>query len=258
MTLKFLENNPPWDWPENADQIILKVLQNPSATSEDRLLAAEMAGDSVVVNKALIDALLEIINSADEAEEFRSVCTMALGPVLELLDIDELDDDQQLHDCAMLIPTILQPLHFDENAPDLLRRRALEASVRYEQEWHTGAITTAFNSDQIPWRRTAVFAMRFVPGFENQIMEALESDDEDTEFQAVCAADVWSIEAAWHHVLNLVCAADTEKFLRMAAIDAMASIRPHETAGVLLELDEFEDDDLVNQVHEVVAMVGED
>ena len=257
MDLETLKKSPPWDWPPNASRVILQVLQSPSATSKDRTLAAEFAGDPVVVDKTLVEALLEIIADPEERERFRSACTMALGPVLELLDMGDLDDDEELRRCASQIPEILQPLHFDPNAPNILRRRALETSVRYEQDWHSKAIINAFGSDKADWQRTAVFAMRFVPGFDDQILEALGSEDEDTEFQAVCAADVWQIDTAWNHVVNLACGAETEKFLRMAALDAMASIRLTEAVRILMEMDDFEDDDLVNVVNEILGMGAE-
>jgi hypothetical protein len=257
MKLEALKKSPPWEWPPNAGKLILQVLQDTKATDTERTLAAEFAGDPVVVESILVEALLEIIANPDETVRFRSGCTMALGPVLELLDMGDLDDDEELRRCASQIPEILQPLHFDTNAPDILRRRAIETSVRYEQDWHAKAITGALDSGKTDWRRTAVFAMRFVPGFEKQILEALSSEDEDTEFQAVCAAEVWQIDAAWDHVVNLACSAATEKYLRMAALEAMSSIRLTEAIRILMEMDDFEDDDLLDIVNEILRMEPE-
>jgi hypothetical protein len=51
----------------------------------------------------------------------------------------------------------------------------LEASVRAPQDWHLDAIREAYSSTDEAWSLTAVFCMRFVRGFNEQILEALES-----------------------------------------------------------------------------------
>ena len=58
----------------------------------------------------------------------------------------------------------------------------------------------AYSSDDEDWKLTAVFAMRSVRGFDGQILEALESENEDIHYEAVCAAGNWELEAAWSHV----------------------------------------------------------
>ncbi len=255
MSLEALKNSEPWDWPASADQVILKALQDTASSPEDRALAAEFGGDPTVVNVELIEAMLQIIQSHDETENLRLTCIMALGPVLELLDMGDLDDQNELRRQALLLPEILHTLHTDKNEPTILRRRALETSVRYDQDWHAGAIAVALEDSDTAWHRTAVFAMRFVSGFEKQIMEALGSDDPDTEFQAVCAADVWQLEPAWSHVLDLVRNHETEKYLRMAALEAMASINPDEAAGIIAELGEFADEETNDLAEEILGMI---
>lgn len=258
MTFEQLKNTQPWEWPQGADKTILNILNNPSSSPKDRELAAEMAGDSAVINAPLIEALQEIINSPTETEDLRSASTMALGPVLELLDMGDLTDQPDLHACALNIPETLRRLHLNPNEPTFLRRRALETSVRLEQDWHRDAIITALSSTQAAWHRTAVFAMRFVSGFEQQIIEALKNDDADTEFQAVCAADVWQIESAWDHVLKLAQNSETEKVLRMASLEALASIRPEAAAEVIENLDIENDDELKDRVQEILRMIDGD
>ena len=61
MNIKTLEDIPPWQWPKNAGKIILGVLRNDQADASDRLLAAELRGDSAVINDALAEALLSIL-----------------------------------------------------------------------------------------------------------------------------------------------------------------------------------------------------
>jgi len=149
----------------------------------------------------------------------------------------------------------LHQLFFDHDVPDEVRRRVLEASVRAPQDWHDEAVRNALSGGG-RWRLTAVFCMRFIPGFNPDILEALDDDNPRIRYHAVCAAGVWEIDEAWPHVFNLLTADDTDKELRLAAIDAVASIRPVEAAGILNRLTASEDDDIVDAAYEALAMVG--
>ena len=82
MDLKTLKDTPPWDWPEEAGDVFLGVLNDSQADGSDRLLAAELAGDSVVINDELVDALLSILCSNDESEELRGRASISLGPAI--------------------------------------------------------------------------------------------------------------------------------------------------------------------------------
>ena len=42
--------------------------------------------------------------------------------------------------------------------------------------------------------------MRFVRGFDEQILEALDSKNPDTHYEVVLAAGNWEVDAAWPHV----------------------------------------------------------
>lgn len=130
----------------------------------------------------------------------------------------------------------------------------MEASVRAPQEWHGDAIRGAYASTDEEWKLTAVFCMRFVRGFEEEILAALESDNSDIRYEAVCAAGTWSVEAAWPHVAALVTSEVIDKPLLLAAIDAVASIRPKEAAEILGDLIDSEDEDIVEAVHKAMAM----
>ena len=68
--------------------------------------------------------------------------------------------------------------------------------------------------------------MEYVRGFDAQILEALDSPHPDVGYHAVVAAGNWSVKAAWSYVVDVVASEDTEKSLLLAAIDAVASIRP--------------------------------
>ena len=122
------------------------------------------------------------------------------------------------------------------------------------QDWHRDAVRAAYSSDDEAWRLTAVFCMRFVRGFEKQILEALDSTNPAIHCEAVLAAGNWAVDAAWPHVAALVTSGETDKPLLLAAIDAVASIRPHEAAELLDDLADSDDEDIVAAVEDAMAM----
>ena len=78
MNLKMLAEMPPWDWPEDTDKMLLNTLRDNQAEESDRLLAAELAGGSTVVNDDLVDILLSILKEGDESEQLRAKAAIAL------------------------------------------------------------------------------------------------------------------------------------------------------------------------------------
>ena len=97
MQLNDLKETPPWEWPQDAAKTFLSVLRNPKAKASDRLVAAELAGDMVAINDALVDALLNIVGNASEPAELRAKAAISLGPMLEQSDI-EMGDDGEFDD----------------------------------------------------------------------------------------------------------------------------------------------------------------
>ena len=152
------------------------------------------------------------------------------------------------------IQETLRKLYTNANVPKEVRRRILEASVRAMQDWHQNAIQTAYRSDDEAWKVTAVFSMRWVRGFDEEILEALKSADPEIHYQAVCAAGNWEVAAAWPHIAALVTSHETEKTLRLAAIDAVASIHPNEAGMILHDLTDSDDEDIVEAVYEAMAV----
>jgi hypothetical protein len=257
MDLKMLPEIPPWEWPEDTDKMLLEVLVNDRASAADRLIAADLAGDIIVMNDEIADALLSIVQSKDHSEVLRGRAAISLGPVVELADTDGFEDPDDIpisENAFHKIQDSLYRLYMDASVPKNVRRRILEASVRAPQDWHKGAVRAAYYSDDEDWRLTAVFSMRWIRGFEREILEALESDNRDVHYEAVCAAGNWEIDAAWPHISALVTSPDTEKFLLLAAIEAVADIRPQEAGMILVDLTDSNDEDIVEAVHEAMAM----
>jgi hypothetical protein len=258
MDLQILLDTPPWEWPEDARKTFLKVLKDQRASESDRLIAADLAGDYVVFNDELADALLAIVSGANEPEELRAKAAISFGPALETVDIGGFDDPDDLppitESMFRKIQDSLQKLYLDTGTPKLVRRRILEASVRAAEPWHRDAIGDAYSSGDSEWMLTAVFAMRHVRGFDDQILAALKSADPDIHYEAVEAAGNWSLDAAWPHVFELVTRGDTPKPLLLAAIEAVGSIRPAEAGEILADLADSDDEEIAEAADEAIMM----
>ncbi|HET9986827.1 MAG TPA: hypothetical protein VFQ38_24840 [Longimicrobiales bacterium] len=262
MDSRVLEHTPSWQWPEDAGAILLDVLEDANAPAADRAVAAELAGDIVVVNDELVAALLRIVSDAGQPDELRGQAAVALGPVLETGDIEGFDLSDPLADVPITEATFhriqrtLRDLYHDASAPMEVRRRILEASVRAPEEWHAGAVRAAPHSNEPLWRLTAVFCMHYIKGFDAEIVEALESDDEETHYQAVLAAGAHGVEAAWPHVVRIIERERSDKLLLLAPIEAVASIRPDEAEDVLAEPWELDDEEIEDAIHEALSLAG--
>ena len=258
MDLKTLQDTPPWDWPEDAAKKFQETLIDPKAKKSDRLIAAELAGDLTVMNDQLADTLMAAIRRPDEPEQLRAAAAIALGPVLEQADTDGFEDPDDAMPITQRtfrnLQESLHKLHFDNTIPKEVRRRILEASVRAPEDWHQNAIRAAYSKGDKEWILTAVFSMRWIRGFDDQILEALKSGDDEIQYEAIQAAGNWGLAAAWSDILALVRDAATPKSLLLAAIGAVASIRPAEARSVLVDLGDSDDEEIVEAVDEAIAM----
>ena len=258
MNLEEIYETAPWDWPEETDEIFFDILDDPNSDPAQRLLAAEMAGNSVVANDKLAQALLAIVENSEEAKELRSQAAISLGPAFEhayLYEFDDPDDIVLTEKVFLTIQTALEKIYHDANFPKDVRRSILEASIRAPQEWHQKAVRAAYQSDDEEWQLTAVFCMGYSKGFEPQILEALESDNPIIHYQAVISAGNQGVEKAWPHIAELLSTADEDLDLLFAAIEAAVNIGHPEAGLALGELLDSENDDIVDAAHEALAML---
>jgi hypothetical protein len=187
----------------------------------------------------------------------RGRAAISLGPALEYAFIDGFEDPDDVpipENRFREIQESLYKLYFDANTPVEVRRRVLEASVRAPQDWHQSAIQEAYSSVDKSWKLTALFCMRFVRGFNEQILEALEAGNQDIHYEAVCAAGNWEVDAAWSHIAALITSEHTDKYLLLAAIEAVAGIRPQDAAELLIDLTQSEDEDIAEAASEAMAI----
>jgi len=256
MDLKTLLDTPPWDWPRDAARVLWRILVDQRANETDRVVAAELAGDFTVINDDLAATLLTIAGSAGEPEQLRARATISLGPVLEQADTDGFEDPEDVPITERTFHNIqdsLEKLYRDNSTPKEVRRRILEASVRAPQTWHQDAIRHAYSSGDKEWMLTAVFSMRWVRGFDDQILLALKSGDPEIQYQAVTAAGNWELDAAWSYIVELLNDPHSPKPLLLAAIGAVGSIRPAEAREILVDLADSDDEEIAAAIAEAMA-----
>jgi hypothetical protein len=257
MNLTTLRDTPPWDWPADAASHLLDALRDERTKQADCLLAAELAGDFVVVNDEIVAALLSILQNPDASEVLRCQAAISLGPALESADMDGFDGSGDAPIGERTFRRMQESLHTlygNGTLPDNVRRSVLEASVRAPQDWHAEAIRAAYTSDDQDWKLTAVFSMTSVAGFEEQILEALKSPNTELRLHAVRAAGNWEIDAAWSDVKALVTSSHTDSALLLCAIEALAGIRPDEAPLILFDLTDSPDEDIAEAAREAIAM----
>jgi len=209
------------------------------------------------MNDRLADSLTAIVRSPDEPQGLRATAAIAFGAVLEQAYTFEFDDPDDVPITERTFHNIqdsLRKLYSDNTLPKEVRRRILEASVRAPESWHPNAIEAAYSSGDKDWVLTAVFAMRWVRGFDDQILEALKSTDPEIHYEAVRAAGNWGLAGAWSHIVALVQDAGTPKPLLVAAIGGVASIRPAEARTILADLADSDDEEIAEAADEAISM----
>jgi hypothetical protein len=257
MNVRTLSDIPPWEWPENARKVITDALANHRAKEEDRVIGAELAGDLIVMNEDLAGLLLKIVEDSSEPEELRARGAISFGPILEQSDIERIGEDEEISISDEMFERIqetLKRLVEDEHVSKEVRRRAMEASVRASQDWHQSAVRTAYDTGDSEWVLTAVFAMRWVRGFEDEVLKSLKSTDPEIHLEAVNAAGSKELDAAWPHVRDLVENGRTPKPLLLAAIEAAGCIRPSEAVPLLTDLADSRDEEIADAAEEAIMM----
>jgi hypothetical protein len=265
MGLTLLARTPPWEWPADSANTLLTVLRDLRADETKRPLAAELAGEVVVINDDLAATLLSIAGDASASEALRSRAALSLGPVLEQMEWDSFDDfpgfDEVLADDPPIsehtfhrIRESLRARYLDDDVPQEVRRRILEASVRAPADWHRDAILEAYAHEDRDWRLTAAFAMAYVRGFDDQILATLDDPDVEIRREAVGAAGNWEVDGAWPYVAAMLTAQRIDKALLLAAIEAAASIRPQEAQPLLVSLGDCDDAEIATAAHDALMM----
>ncbi|MCP5107433.1 MAG: hypothetical protein GY950_28860 [bacterium] len=261
MSLKELKNTPPWEWPEDAGEVISKVLTDKNAPASERVLAAQLAGDNVVMDNDMAPRLLSIVKDTGESEELRSTAAVSFGAGLEyaeMMDFDDYGDEGDIltQEVFNEIQETFRILYYDPGTPKTVRRRILEGAVRGSMDWHKEAVQEAYSHDDTQWRITAVFCMGYVRGFDDKILESLENENPDIFYEAVRSAGNWGIKDAWPCIRELLHKEDIDKWLLIAAIEASATVNPEECVDILMDFEDAEDEDIADAAQEALTTAG--
>ncbi len=257
MNVEEFEQIAPWEWPENAKDVFCDALRNLEASESDRILAAELGGDLVVLDDELAEALMSIAANSQEPEALRAQAAISLGAALELCDMEGFEDPEEVPISEGTFEQLRKSLHgiyTDAGNPKLVRRRVLEAAVRAPQPWHQAAVRAAHISGDDEWQLTSVFCMRFIKGFDQQILKSLDHPDLMTHVHAVEAAGNWEIESAWPHVKRLLTAEGTEKDLLIAAMLSSVTLCSEEASSLIGEYADSDDEDIAETANETMMM----
>lgn len=259
MDVHTLRRLPEWEWPAEAADLLVEVLGDEIHDEYERHLAAELAGALTVMSEEIAGALVGLVCSPGEVETLRGTAAIALGPLLEDLDSGLYDDGPEgapvSGETGRTIRAALREAYRDGEAPKYVRRRALEASVRAPEEWHRGAVRAAYHSGDPEWVRTAVFCMGYVPGFADEVVEALESDDLALLYDALRAARSQGVLGAWPTVRSLLRSPDTDRELLLMAISAVVTVRPEEADEVLGPFLDSEDEEVAEAAGYALELV---
>jgi HEAT repeat protein len=95
--------------------------------------------------------------------------------------------------------------------------------------------------------------MGHVRGFDQQILDALRSTDPGIHYHAVRAAGTWEVAAAWPHLAALA-TSNTNRPLRLAAIEALGTIRPLDSVEILANLADSEDEEIAEAAGDAMSM----
>jgi uncharacterized protein (UPF0147 family) len=258
MDLKTLSDIPPWEWPEEAEEIFLEYIRDKNCDLSQRLLAVEHAGDFTVINEEISEALLKLLTDNSEPAELRATAAISFGPVLAQADTDGFEDDfvPISEDTFKRIQQTLHSLYKDTQLPTEVRRRVLEASVRAEQDWHPQAVQDAYSSVAHDWKLTAIFCMQYVSGFDKEIIEELHNSNLEIRIEAIQAAGNWALDQAWPYIVEIVSNKNSEKELLLCAMEALASIHPREAESLLRGWTNSQDKEIAETAEEAITLAS--
>jgi hypothetical protein len=234
-----------WDWPEWASDTIIEGLRTDDKAQQ--LSAAKLAAEGM--NESIGRIVIDLIRSTDADEEVRARAAIALGPALEECELDGFDDSD-LDDPVLSQPLFeeakktLRSVYHDPSAPKIVRRRALEASIRAPQPWQEGAVRSSYLSGDEEWQVTAVFCMGFLDGFEAEIIEALQHDSYPILYEAVRAAGNACLDSASRYIRSIALDESADHDLRIVAIETVPSVAIPDAHELLASLSTSEDEEI--------------
>ncbi|MCG8462132.1 MAG: hypothetical protein MI919_38095 [Holophagales bacterium] len=234
--LEMLAQMPDWQWPRETTATVLAGLE--SGEAETRRLALELAAS--VMSDQVAGVVLRILES-DPDVRARGRAAIAFGPMLEEMGAEEIFAEAEGEEgteltplagaetvvspaCFRLVEKRLEALYRDGTTPKLVRRRCLEAAVRIRRPWQDGQVRAAWSTDDEEWHLTAIFCMGFLPGFDRELLEALELEAPELRLEALRAVGQRGLDEAGGTLLAVVDDPNAPREQKIAAVAALGSV----------------------------------
>lgn len=196
---------------------------------------------------------LEVLRSPATADE-RGEAAIFLGSLLDLVDEDETFDFGVPVALGRELREALWAIHDDPSEPELVRRRCLEALVRWPIDPVPDAVRRALDTPG-PWHLTGLFCAGFVTGFEEDVRAALVTGTLEERIEAWRATANLELEDLGPRALDIAGDPDADREERIEAIGALAWIGDPGAAVALLEgLTEGEDEELVTAAEDALTL----
>jgi len=258
--LERLKELPPWEWPGDARETVLACLthEDPEAREASAYMASALVDDEVA------EALMERCKQ-DAAAEVAGAAAIALAPCLEEGYIEFGGDEHETpdsdpemvpisHNVYLRAREVLRAVYEDQGRPTLTRRQALEASVRAFDPWQEDAVRACLGAGDDAWRLTGVYCMAFVPGFQAEILKALDDEHLPVRRAAVMAAGEQEVAEAGPAVLAMARDEGLDLDMRVVAVEALGHLTPPGSVEFLEQLAGGDDEDLAGVAEEVLDL----
>lgn len=237
--------------PRESKPALTKILRGDAP--DLKLRALEFTAD-LIDDDRFARLHIDLVEDDRERTDVRARAAVVLGPTLELCDYAAWETQSWdsgferppiSQSCFREIQERLERVYRTAEAPKLVRRRVLESAVRAPQDWQRGAVRAAWNGDDPEWRRTAVFAMGRLAGFEETLEAALEADDGTIVCEAMrAAAGNASVDGITETCLAYARDDDAPLDCRLAAIEGLRFADSPEVFNLLELLTDSSDDDI--------------
>lgn len=192
--------------------------------------------------------------SGSGTDDDRGEAAIFLGSILDLVDENETFDFGIPLELGQEIRTVLWGIHDDLQNSEIVRRRCLEALVRWPVDPVPAVVRTALDTPG-PWRVTGLFCAGFVSGFEDDVRRALHEGTLEEKVEAWRAAANLELQDVGPHAIAVARDPAAPQEERFEAIGALAWIG--ESAAATIALDEIasgDDEELAEAATEAMSL----
>ena len=208
------------------------------ADSDARVRAVAVSMYQESDDETILPRLIELAKS-DPDSSVRANAVSTLGHYIYMGELEEVSPE------ALASALEAAQAVYASAAPELVRRRALEALGFSNLAEVPDYIQKAYDTGKRDWMISALFAMGRSADerWHGLVLENLDNDDEEIQFEAVRAAGELSISAARELLIDRIEEGIENDEIRAAAAWSLSQIGGLEVEKVLVEMQENAADD---------------